>query len=281
MFFLRKFWKIIAIEFFLFSLTLMLGIISAAKFNDILIREKVEIPQVSFWQFISQFCIVTLIIFLIIRLIKFKKQKKIVFKTLFALASLSGGMLILSIWISDIISLVLIILLVFWWWKNPSILIHNLCIILAIAGVGTFLGLSLNPETVIAFLVIFSIYDFIAVYKTKHMVKVAREMIESKAILGLVIPPNLSNFREPLKNIKLGGKFLILGGGDIAFPLLLCCSLVPFGFLKPLVVGFFSLIGLSVSFYLFLSQKKRQAFPALPPIALFSIIGFLITQFLC
>ena len=71
---------------------------------------------------------------------------------------------------------------------------------------------------------------------------------------------------------------MILGGGDIVFPLILCVSLTPQGVLKPLIVAFFAALGLGLSFYLFTSQKTRKPIPALPPIALFSIIGFLITR---
>ncbi|XOB46714.1 MAG: presenilin family intramembrane aspartyl protease [Candidatus Nealsonbacteria bacterium] len=276
--FLKKFWKIFIVEFFLFSLTLVLGITTAFKSNKILTIQKIEIPQISFWRFIFQFFLASIFIFLIIRLIKTKKKKRLIFKILFVLTIFLGGVLMLSVWIPDIISLILISVLILWWWKQPSILIQDLCIILAIAGVGSILGLTLAPEIVMALLIIFSVYDFIAVYKTKHMIEMAKEMVKSRAVLGLIIPPNLSAFFEPLKEIKSGGKFLILGGGDIVFPLLFCCSLIPFGILKSLIVGFFSLIGLSVSFWFFLSQKKRQPIPALPPIALFSILGYLITK---
>lgn len=277
--FLNKFWRVFVIEFFLFSLTLALGIATAYKSHQIVVIQKIEIPQVSFWQFILQFFIATIFILLIVRIIKFRKQKELIFRGLFVLAVFSGGFLLLSVWFSGIIPLILIITLIVSWWKKPSVLVQNACVILAIAGIGSVLGLTFEPETIIAFLIIFSIYDVIAVYKTKHMVEMAKEMIKSRAILGLVIPQNILGFSESLKNIKIGGKFLVLGGGDIVFPLLLCSSLIPFGLSKSLIVGFFSLIGLSVSFYLFLSQKKRKPIPALPPIALFSIIGFLITSF--
>ena len=53
--------------------------------------------------------------------------------------------------------------------------------------------------------------------------------------------------------------------------------LIPEGILNSLIVAMFSLIGLLVSFLIFISQKMRKPIPALPPIALFSIIGFLVT----
>jgi len=271
-------WRIFAIEAFLFCLTLGLGIAAAFKINKILEIRKIAPPEISFWQFVSYFLLATLIILLIFRFLKFQKQKRLIFKTLFLLATFLGGLLFLEPWLSEPVSLILIIFLNFWWWKAPSVLNQDILMILGMAGVGGILGLSLNPEIVAGLLIIFSVYDFIAVYKTKHMVKIAKEMIEQKAILALVIPPNVSGLRASLGEIKPGGKFLILGGGDIVFPLLFSVSLIPSGIFNSLIIAIFSLIGLFIGFYFFSKQKVRQPIPALPPIALFSIMGYLITK---
>jgi len=269
--------QVFIIEAFLFILTLGLGIAAAFRINQILAVQKITLPQVSSPEFIIYFLLGTLFLFLISHFLKLKKEKSTIFRGIFILVVFFGGSLFLQIWIPDILALILMFFLVLWWAKRPSVLIQDICVILAIAGVGSSLGVTFAPLTIILLLVIFSIYDFIAVYKTKHMVKMAKEMIENKAILALVIPQTLYGFKENLGEIKLGGQFLILGGGDVIFPLLLSASLIPQGVINSFIVAIFSVVGLSVSFYIFSSQKFRQAIPALPPIALFSIIGFLIT----
>lgn len=273
-------WRIFAIEAFLFSLTLGLGIVTAFKINKILEIQKIALPQISPGKFVFYFLIATAFVLLLSYLIKFKRGKGIILKILFVFAVSFGGLLSLEVWLSEPISLIVIVFLILWWWKFPSVFNHNILIILGIAGVGSILGLRLTPEIIIGLLIIFSIYDFIAVYKTKHMVKMAKEMIESKAVLALIIPSSFRDFRGSLGEVRPGGKFLILGGGDIVFPLLFCASLVPQGILSPLIVAIFSLIGLFVGFWFFISQKTRQPIPALPPIALFSIFGYLITKIL-
>ena len=277
-------WKIFIIEAFLFCLTLGSGIAAAFRINNPPPNfgggQKVNIPQISFPQFILNFLLATLFILLILRFVKFEKEKGTIFKILFILAVLLGGLLFLETWLPEHLSLIFIFVLIFWWLKKPSVLIQDLLIILGIAGTGSILGLSLNPLMVIALLIIFSIYDFIAVYKTKHMVRMAKAMLESRAILAIVIPPNIFGFRESLEKIQPGGKFLILGGGDIAFPLIFSVSLIPSGIFNSLIVALFSLIGLFASFWFFTKQKERKPIPALPPIALFSIIGYLITKIL-
>lgn len=278
--FLNNPWKIFFFESFLFCLTLGIGIVTAFEINEILRVEKIVLPPITFWQLLFNFIFITLVVLFIIFFKKFEKGKRPFFKAVFILAVFSGGTIVLRLWVFDLLALILIGLLIFWWLKKPLILIHNLAIVLGMAGLGAFLGLRLAPWLVVLFLVIFSIYDFIAVYKTKHMIKMAKEMIASEAILGLIIPQKISDFKAELKEIRTKGRFLILGGGDIVFPLLLCASLVSQGILESLIVAFFALIGLAFSFYIFISQKTRQPIPALPPIALFSIIGFLITKLL-
>jgi len=277
-------WKIFIIEAFLFCLTLGSGIAAAFRINNPPPNfgggQKVNIPQISFPQFILNFLLATLFILLILRFVKFEKEKGTIFKILFILAVLLGGLLFLETWLPEHLSLIFIFVLIFWWLKKPSVLIQDLLIILGIAGTGSILGLSLNPLTVVALLIIFLIYDFIAVYKTKHMVRMAKAMLESRAILAIVIPPNIFGFRESLEKIQPGGKFLILGGGDIAFPLIFSVSLIPSGILHSFIVALFSLIGLFASFWFFTKQKERKPIPALPPIAFFSIIGYLITKIL-
>ena len=268
--------KILFWELFLFCLIFGLGI-TAAFFLKQQKAEQLSISQISFWDFIFGFALATLFIFLISRLPAGKKGKGIIYKFLFIFITWWAGGILLSVWIPNILALFLMGIAVFWWSKFPTVLNHNLCMVLALAGVGSSLGILLQPKMVVVLLIIFSIYDFIAVYKTKHMQKMAGEMAGYGAVLALIVPKEFSDFKQSLKEVKPGGKLLILGGGDIAFPLLLCVSLVSAGILNSLIVAVFSIIGLFVSFRIFVSQKIRQPIPALPPIALFSIIGFLIT----
>lgn len=270
--------NIFLFELGFFILAQIFGIFSALKILEILKLEKIPLVPVSFWGFIFGFALATLLIFLLIKVFKFRAGKSFLFRGLFILAVSLGSFLFFSLWLGDLFALIFLLVLIFLWVKRPNVLVHDFLLISGIIGVGSAFGLRLNPETVVFLLILFSIYDFIAVYKTKHMIKMAKEMIEGGAILGLILPPKVSDFSANLKEVSPGGKFLILGGGDIIFPLILCASLVSQGVLKPFIAAIFATIGLFFSFYLFISQKIRQPIPALPPVALFSIIGFLITK---
>ncbi len=274
-------WKIFLWEAFLFLIVFGLGIVSAFRVKELSKIEKIEISPVSFWQFLLYFSLATLFILFISLLGKrFKKGKQVIFKAIFIFAIIGGGIIFFSIWLPDFFALILVVILIFGWLIKPKILFHNLVMIFGVVGIGGVLGLSFSPLVMVVILIIFSIYDYIAVYKTKHMVRIAKEMVEAGAILGFILPQKTSDFLADLKEVAPGGKFLILGGGDMVFPLIFSISLIPSGILNCLIVAFFAFLGLLVSFLLFISQKTRKPIPALPPIALFSIIGFLITKIL-
>jgi len=276
--FFEKNRKVFFWEAFMFILILGLGITSALRVSP---------PEpISLWRVLLIFFLSTAFILLITRFGKSKTGtgaraniKGLFFKLIFILAVFAGASQILSVLLPDIIALILTAILIFCWIRKRTVLIHNLAIILGLAGITVFLGLSLGPETVIVLLIILSAYDIIAVYKTKHMVKMAEEMISARAILALIVPRELADLKIDLKEVRPGGNLLILGGGDMAFPLLLSISLLPQGIVVSLIVALFALLGIFTSFYLFISQKVRRPIPALPPIALFSIVGYLVSRF--
>jgi len=277
--FLLKPKKIFFWEGFLFFLTLFLGIANSHRLKQLERAGVIESPPpISFWNVIISVSVLLLIILLVIKFVKFRPGKGILFKFLFiSMVFLGGGILFFSIWIGDI-ALIFISILIFYWLKKPNILVHNFLLISGTIGAGSFLGLRLDPLLVVFLLIAFSIYDVIAVYKTKHMIKMAKEFIEAGAMPGIILPQKISEFQASLKDVKIGGRFLILGGGDIVFPLLLVSSLVPFGVLKSFIVAIFATIGVLVSIWVFVSQKTRKPIPALPPIAFFSIIGYFIIR---
>ncbi len=259
---MKDFLKSTYLEGILFLLCLFLGIF---------ISHRMKAFQQNHFAglFISFLFLVLIISFLF-------SKKNFFYKTLFVSAVLAGGSYTLDILI-PLYGFWIMIVLVILWFKIPRVFIHNLVMILGIAGAGSILGKSFTPEIVIILLIIFSLYDVIAVYKTKHMVKMAEGMIESKAVLGLIIPIKIKDLFSSLKKVKPGEHFYILGGGDIAFPLILAVSVLPQGLLNSLIISFFALGGLLFSFWIFVTQKIKSPIPALPPIALFSIIGYLIT----
>jgi len=271
-------WRVFLFEISMFLFALIFCILNSIQLRKF-VQPKVEnLPPITFWQFLFWFFIITALLLSVIYFFKFKKEKKIILRFLFLFSILLGDFLFFSFWFPLGTTVLLTFFLIFLLVKTQSLLVHNFSFLLACSAFGAILGMRVTPQTVIFLFLVFSIYDFIAVFKTKHMVKIAKEMVFQKAILGIVVPQKISGFSSSLTEVSPGGKFLILGGGDIIFPLMFVACLVPFGIGKALLVGLFSVLGVVVGFLIFVLQKTRRPLPALPPIALFSIIGYMVSQ---
>lgn len=259
----KQFWKTFLIEGGLFLITLTMAVIGAFQLNNLDKLKKVYLPAT----FLQDFLVFLLIaIFFVLLFILYKRAdrfKELIYKGFFITAVFWGGMTVLSLFLPVFVAILIMGILVVLWINFSTVWAHNILMVLGLAGVSSFLGLSFNPSIAVVLLLIFSVYDFIAVYKTK----------QKKIILGFIIPKELKYFKNKLKDVKTGCSFMILGGGSVIFPSLLAVSVIPSGFLKAIIIVLFSLAGLFFSYWIF--AKEKEPVPALPPVALSAIVGYL------
>ncbi len=280
---LSIFWK----EATLFFLTQVLGIFVAVRLSKSLEFLEIKPQPASFFDILIYILIGTLVI---LAILKFSKKGSGVFlQILFVLAVFSGLDILFSTFIVEPGATILAAGLITFRFLRPTVLLHNLIVIGGLAGIGGIMGLTLLPRDAIILLIILAIYDVIAVYKTKHMVKMAEEMIKKRVILGIIVPEKISGLKSsmvdveqdkiPVRRILKPGKkvqFMILGGGDLVMPLLLIVSVASQSILKSIIILIFALFGLLAMHLIFIKLKSKPM-PALPPLALFSILGYLVS----
>lgn len=258
----------------MFVPAVLLGLFSANK-----ILQQIVVIKPATFNFTDA---IPLLIFVLVLffLRKTKKAISFIYKALLLIVVFSGSQLIFSSFLPLPFDLAMAVILIALFILYNNVFTHNIAIIFGIAGVSMIIGLSISVTAAIIFLVILSFYDILAIYKTKHMVSMARTMIESGAIFGFVIPPSFGSFMTPRAEAKsqIGAQFMILGSGDIGVPLIMICSIVKISFTMALITAFFSFIGLFITHLIFSNQTTRQPMAALPPIATFTIIGYLISQ---
>lgn len=107
-----------------------------------------------------------------------------------------------------------------------------------------------------------SIYDAIAVWKTRHMVSLAKFQTRSKLFAGLYVKYDKK-------------KEAILGGGDIAFPLLFAGVVLKVAGLLPASIVVLTTT-LSLMLLLMLG-KKNTYYPAMPFLFIGCFTGALIS----
>lgn len=261
-------------ELLLFGLTLVVGVFAAYRYQ--FSGFDIQTPEFTFtW---SDVILIIILIFFFIFSHKYAKFSRFSFRLFIVLLVFSGTQIIGAAFLAppgDFFAAVLMVLIFL---SMKKVWIHNLGMILGIGGIGAVIGSAISPQTAVIALVVLSFYDIIAVYVTKHMVRMAKSMIESGATFGFIIPSTTKEFLTSTDQaqVQAGGRFMILGSGDIGLPLVMAASVVRISAPQALIVCLFSLVGLFVTHLMFVNQKERRAMAALPPIATMTIIGYLV-----
>lgn len=170
----------------------------------------------------------------------------------------------------------------------------NAAAVVASAGVGAIFGFSLDPLPALAFMAGLSLYDLLAVFWTKHMVTMAKEL--GKRDLAFSVSA------EGMEKVKVdkataaramkqgavvttdaGGKKFVdrktsldLGTGDMAIPLMLAVSSYKSGTIfAPILIA----LACSAALYVVLwyVMEKRTFLPALPPLCAAGALAYGIT----
>jgi presenilin-like A22 family membrane protease len=158
--------------------------------------------------------------------------------------------------------------------KNPAAVISS-------AGVGALFGFSIGFLPTLLFVVLLSIYDYIAVFKTRHMLLLAKEFTSRSLSFSITAKSPLPAGAKTAK-VSAGGRQtqpskppegerLDLGTGDIAIPIMLSVSAYSLGgYAGGMLNSIAVMAGSSIAllFLLNLVSRKKIFLPALPPLCL-------------
>ena len=235
-----------------------------------------EPAQLELFQFLISFLIATALMLFFLKAFKGRFLFQVLFGGLVIFGAQGPLGLVVSPWLAFLFSFGIVGLR----FALPRIWTQNLAIILATAGIAASLGLSVEPNLVVLILIFLSIYDIIAIYKTRHMVKLFKEISKRGVYLALIVPNKISDWNSKLKNLDKSKGYIFIGTGDLALPLFFSVSALPLGmsYSAAIIVG--AIIGLLADHLFFVTQKKKAAIPALPFIALFAILGYAVNLFL-
>jgi presenilin-like A22 family membrane protease len=140
--------------------------------------------------------------------------------------------------------------------------------------VGGILGAYLGFIPALILVLGLGTYDIISVFVTKHMVKLAdQSRLRELPVMFETPSEGIKTGPRPVKGKARKPDVLGLGTGDIAIPIVFFVSLVrQFTFVQVLGAVMGGIVGLGLTIY-YVTQVRRAALPALPPIIGFSIIG--------
>ena len=165
--------------------------------------------------------------------------------------------------VSSIVALGIALILGLLKFYKPNMIIHNFTELFIYSGIAAIFAPMMSIWAVSILLILISIYDAIAVWKTKHMVKMAKFHAKAKMFAGLLVPYG--------KN-----KTALLGGGDVGFTLLFSAVVfIKLGLVAAIVTSLVTTLAL---FLLFIYSKKDRFYPAMPFLSAGCFLGLLIAS---
>jgi presenilin-like A22 family membrane protease len=150
------------------------------------------------------------------------------------------------------------------------------------SGMSFVLGIILGVWAAVIFLALFAIYDYISVYKTKHMIGLAKIALDRDLPMLFIFPTDFSKGVEKIEISEDGisdHRAMALGFGDVAFPGIMVVASAMYGmrighFVPFLLFPLFG--GIAGMLFLVLGNVKKPA-PGLPFLNSGAIVGFLIS----
>ena len=246
--------------------------------------EPEEQEDLNILDIVISFALAFTIIFLLIKY-KWRKFMRTWFLlvTIIAIAiSLTAILRYTSIPNAAIVALIITVPLATFKIFKPNAYIHNITELLIYPGIATIFVPILTTTSIIILLVIISIYDIWAVWKSGIMQKMAKfQMEELKIFGGFLITSASKKTREKIKLLKQKYKgkkipakvkkqkfkvsIAILGGGDVVFPIITAGVFMRvYGIIPALFIIFGALFGLSL---IFMTSEKKKSYPAMPYIS--------------
>mgnify|MGYP000620533207 CR=1 FL=1 len=291
-------WIVTSILLLVFLLTQVLGIYAIAHsmqtktlpdgsidvtYPDTAVGERPEMEGVDSFLFILMS--IGIGTGLLLFLIKIKKFQ--FWKIFFFLAVWMSVTILLGVFINPEIALAIGFILAVAKLYSRNILLMNLTEVFMYSGIAVLFAPLIEVQYMAILLVIIAVYDMIAVWKSKHMVVMAKAMTKENIFAGFTIPYEGKSISLNLKK-KVKGKtktkstVAILGGGDVAFPLLFSGSTINYlvgtlgisknlAFMQTLLIPVFVMLFLLILFW---TAKKDKFYPAMPFVSAGAFIGF-------
>ncbi len=259
-------WKITLILVGLFLLAQIIGL----EITDSYISKSKSLPyNIERPQFeektsyIPIFIIILIATGLAILLARFKAAR--MWKLWFFLSVWFTLLIAFSAFTYQFLALIIALLLAMYKAFRPNVFLHNFSELFIYGGLAAIFVPILSLWSISILLILISIYDAIAVWKTKHMISLAKFQSKVKVFAGLLIPYGKKNTA-------------ILGGGDIGFTLLFSgVVLKESNFLNALVVA--TTVSIALLLLLMLSKKNRF-YPAMPFLTVGCFLGYVLTLLL-
>jgi len=309
--------KIIIILLVMFILTQFIGLYVVNHYSSVKVidgqvqnvtapelpfgMESPEIEKESDYNWFFMFIVIAFIIAITLMFLFSKLNLELVLKIWFFVVivialGVSFNSIIPKFAYASLLAFVLSLPLAYFKIFKRDFLVHNLTELLVYPGIAAIFVPILNIYTIIALLILISVYDMWAVWHSGIMQKMARYQIDKLNVFsGFFVPYVSKNMRKKIKSMKkildkeklnkkkIRVNIAILGGGDVIFTIIAAgVALKTFGFttlgsfLVP-IHSLFIIVGATLGLaLLFIFSEKKKFYPAMPFITAGIFLGMIL-----
>ncbi len=227
-------------------------------------------------------------------MILFMKRKPLywLMKLLELIAVFATSTIVFSVFMPEIIAFALAFLIVLSRIiYAQNVLLRNVASVLAVSGAGAVIGVSLGVLPVMVFIALLAVYDLIAVFKTKHMVVMAKSITKMNLAFTFAMPARgeliaeAPGGRKKGKLVKVPAHMFELGTGDMVIPLMFASSAMnasalafPLYLVPALLILLGSIAGLVITVD-YSSRHVGKALPALPLQVVIMLVLYSVAKF--
>lgn len=242
----------------LLSLALFTGLYVTVHFSYVELPYGLAPPSVSEEFSVTYFIIGVIImtgVFYLFTRLKYERFLKLWFSAaIFISLSVS-----FSVFLGEVMGLILSLVSTVLRLSSKDLYVHNLTELFIYGGIVSLFAPLFSPFSALILLVIISVYDYVSVFITKHMIYLAKSQDTVNVFTGLVI--------------RRDSDMAILGGGDIAFSLLFATVLgTVYGVIHAYLTVYFVLTAIAC---LTILGEKGKFYPAMPFVTIACIASYL------
>lgn len=278
---------VILLAFFLIAQFIGLGVlyqyIDAEKSAETGEVEFVELPLIERPEFDEQTsyipAIIAILLGTVIIMFLMKRKTQWLWKFWFLMAVVITLTIAFSSFMPTLAAGLLALFLGIWRIFKPNVLIQNGTELFIYGGLAAIFVPLFNLFSVSILMILIAIYDAYAVWKSKHMITLAKQQTDAKVFAGLLIPYQIGKAKDVLKQkknsavkmVKVKVRTAMLGGGDVGFPLIFAGVVMKeLSLWQSLIIPFFALAGLAILLW---KAEEKKFYPAMPFIGAGCFIG--------
>ena len=270
------------------------------EFKDLPVGERPQLEEKTAYLPV----IVAVLIGTVIMLFLIRFQWTWIWKLWFLFAVVFTLTISLGAFMPKLAAMIISLLLGVWKIFKPNFWVHNLTELFVYAGLAVIFVPVFNVWSISILLVLIAIYDAYAVWKSKHMVTLAKSQAKAKVFAGFFVPyvdgdgkekksydkekksegvdektkwlrfPRMTSVKNISPQKRNTFRTAVLGGGDIGFPLIFAGVVFKeWGLWQSLIIPFFAMAGLA---FLLWKGDKNKFYPAMPFIGAGCFLGLLV-----